>query len=126
MSESEEAVTALAEAMRCNKRVVALSLAHNYIQAAGAAALCECSIKKKRVLTSLDLSRNRFGAKGGKALAETLRFNGALRHLALADNGIPPEFAARIRKVCAEKGITLDRFDAAPEDEDGDEDADDE
>ena len=41
-------------------------------------------------------------------------------------NGTPPEFAARIRKVCAEKGITLDRFDAAPEDEDGDEDADDE
>ena len=112
--------------MRDNKRVVSLSLAHNYIKAAGAAALCECAIKKKRVLTSLDLSRNRFGARGGKALAENLRFNGALRSLALAGNAIPHEWAAKIRKTCTEKGITLDRFDARPEDSDGLDDDDDE
>eukprot|EP00937_MAST-01D_sp_MAST-1D-sp2_P001080 g1080.t1 len=107
-TDEEDAVVKIAEAMRVNSKLTELKLGHNYIKGKGAVALCEYAIKKKRVLTSLDLAHNRLGLRGGRQLVEMLRQNGALRTLALAESGLEDEHLEKIRKICRDKGIKLD------------------
>jgi Ran GTPase-activating protein (RanGAP) involved in mRNA processing and transport len=106
-SEEEGGIAAIAKAIKTNERITILSLAHNYIKEAGIILFAKDAILKKRSLTELDLSQNRIGRLGARAVSDALRKNGYLRQLGLEENGIDSDTADMIKKICKNKGIKV-------------------
>jgi len=80
----------LAETLKTNNTLTAINLSGNKIGSEGTRALAE-ALKTNTTLTSINLEINQIGTEGTRALAEALKTNNTLTSIDLRYNQIGPE-----------------------------------
>eukprot|EP00037_Helgoeca_nana_P029017 m.344991 g.344991 ORF g.344991 m.344991 type:complete len:698 (-) comp27890_c0_seq5:114-2207(-) len=97
----------IADALRDNTSVVAISMGGNALGPEGGIAFAE-ALKINDSLTSVDLCANNLGDEGGNAIATALLTNTTVCELGLSNNGFNLETEAEIRKAWGTRDGTLE------------------
>jgi len=94
----DDSARAIADALRVNSILQSLNLKLNYIGDDSARAIAD-ALRVNSTLHALSLENNDIGDDGALAIAETLRVNSTLKELDLLDNGIGADGARAIAEA---------------------------